>query len=69
MPMEPDFSQLNPDHPGGQEMLRHWLKRRQFLALGTGSMAGALALAALQSQAEGASPPQAPGSLAQAPNP
>jgi len=67
--MEPDFSQLNSDSPGVQEMLRHWLKRRQFLALGTSSMAGALALAAFQAQAQGASTPPSPTTLAQTPSP
>lgn len=67
--MEPDFSHLNPDSPGVQEMVRHWLKRRRFMALSAGSMAGALTLAALQSQAQGSPSPAAANPLAQAPNP
>lgn len=48
--MEPDFSRLNPDSPGVQEMLRYALKRRQFLALGTGSFLTTLALSAVRPQ-------------------
>lgn len=49
--MEPDLSRLNLDSPGVREVL-HWLNRRQFLALGTGSFLATVALASSRAQAQ-----------------
>lgn len=52
--MDPDLSHLNLESPGVKEVL-HWLNRRQFLALGTGSFLAAVALSSPQAQ-HGSSP-------------
>lgn len=49
--MEPDLSRLNLDSPGVQEVL-HRLNRRQFIALGTGSLVATVALGTAQTQAQ-----------------
>lgn len=54
--MEPDLSHLNPESPGVKEVL-HWLNRRQFLALGTGSFLATVALGSLRAQSQGNAAP------------
>ena len=49
--MEPDFSHLNLESPGVKEVLQ-WLSRRQFLALGTGSLLATVAFSANHAQAQ-----------------
>lgn len=49
--MERDLSRLNLESPGVKEVL-HWLNRRQFLALGTGSFLATVALASPRVQAQ-----------------
>lgn len=55
--MEPDFSRLNLESPGVKEALRYWLNRRQFLALGTGSLLATVALSSSHAQAQDGSSP------------
>lgn len=50
--MEPDFSRLNLESPGVKEVLRYWLNRRQFLALGTGSLLATVAFSCPQAQSQ-----------------
>ncbi|MCG5059164.1 MAG: SDR family oxidoreductase [Limnoraphis sp. WC205] len=49
--MEPDFSDLDVECPGVQEVLAHLLNRRQFLALGVGSCLATLALSSYHANA------------------
>ena len=54
--MEPDLSRLNLESSGIKEVL-HWLNRRQFLTLGTGSFLAAVVLASPRVQAQDGSSP------------
>jgi len=53
--MEPDLSRLNLESPGVKEVL-HWLNRRQFLALGTGSLMAAVLSSPRAQAQDGTSP-------------